>query len=504
MEAVKKSLIELIDKLFLSGKIDVVSSEYKNLLGLRQDLTTGSNTHTYRPEKGEQVREVTGTDLPLYALRVLSNSFLQGVSIAEYSSDFKGVVDGLKSLNLKQDREIYSDNPNETMAQNHDRIMSAFRGCSKIISDRSINATFTGSLALYTKAGVESGRNHSDVDFYIEEGHIFQFLKGLKESGQKFEFKDERLSQKEGSFDKDTGRISVLNGGTGGGHQCQVNLINPLAPKGFTEIGFFLSRHVQTESVDQTRFVKYYIDRSNGCERPIAVSQQMPNNITTNIDVAVEGGDVSHVNAHSFEYNLKFKMGTPKARTKDVEDALMFTQNTSLQQFNAMQNESNQIDKNFYLVEGREGFYPAVNEAGNVVDERTPQEKIVDEVFATAESIIDLKGKLDTTVDEEERATISEQILAMQNAMQFSYSQISTQDLIAGLNDKMQLFEDRFAKAMPLDGLQREEPLTDENLEEYEFDFKQKQMAKEEVFETLHLNQTQAQDDAMVSTFDDE
>lgn len=496
MKEVKDDLIKLIDKLYFSEKANKESKEYQNLEGLRQDLVTGINAHTFRPEKGESIRGVTSEDMPLYTLRVLNNTFLQGIDVASYSAEFQGIIEGLKGLHLKQDQEVYNNNAGETIEQNHDRINSAFKTCSSIISSKGIGATFTGSLSLYTKAGIESSRIHSDVDFYIEERDIFKFLKGLKENGQKFEFKDERLCQREGSFDRERGSISFLNGGTGGGHQCQVNLINPDSPKGFTEVGFFLSRQFKTETGDQSRFIKYYTDRSNGCERPIVVGQQMPENVTTSIDVPLENGEIAQVQAHSFEFNLKFKIGTPKARTKDVEDALMFTQNASLERFNLMQRQNGSIDKNYYLMEGQADIYQSLDNNGCVVDDRTTDEILIDGIFSTAESIVSLKEQL-FSASEEEYASISEQIISLQNEMKNDYSQISTQNLIAGISSKMQIYQERFEMALPLGGLPSSEPLTDENIESFEHSFEQKQLAEDEVFKTLGLSQLEGQSDIL-------
>ena len=492
MKEISKNLVELIDKFFSSEKLNASSSEYKNLLGLKQDLTTGINAHTIKASKGETIRGVLAEDMPLYALRVLGNAFLQGIDISNYSTEFQTVIDGLRELNLEKDREVYGDSSVETVAQNHDRISTAFRDCASIISDKGLSAVFTGSLSLYTKAGIESSRKHSDVDFYIEENNIFQFLKGLKEKGLKFEFKDERLCQREGRFDKESGNILFLNGGTGGGHQCQVNLINKNAPHGFTEVGFFLGRNLFAGQGAQPRFVKYYLDRADGLERPIAVGQQMAQNVTTTIDVDLDNGKTAQVQAHSFEFNLKFKMGTPKARTKDVEDALMFTQNASLQQFNSMQSQGKTLDKKYYLQESQTDNYSAVDQNGNIVDTRTTEEKLVDEIFSIAEDIVALKSKL-STASSEEVSTINAQIVSLQNSMKNEYLQIETQSLIVGLNDKMKVYEERFSMAMPLDGVVRDQPLTDENLHEFEQEFEQKQLASEEVFSTLKLNKIESQ-----------
>ncbi len=502
MEKVKEDLINLIDKLYLSEKIDKSSDESKALKGLKKDLTTGINAHTFRPDRKESIRGITNSDMPLYALKIISNAFLLGINISDYTSDFNVILNKLKDLHLEQDEEVYGLNANETIQQNHERTMSAFKLCSSIISTKGINATFTGSLSLYNKLGIESTRQHSDLDFYIEENNIYKFLKGLQQSGTKFAFKDERLCQREGSFDSESGQIKALNGGIGGGHKCQVNLIDPNAPKGYTEVGFFLNRQVKTKMGLKPRFIRYYLDRSNGFEKPIAVSQQMQENVSMEIDVPLDDGTTVQVKGHSFEFCLRFKMNSPKSRTKDVEDALMFTQNADLQKFKFLLKENKLIDKSYYLESGNLDNYPAINVSGDVIDNMSPEEKVVDRIFSTAENIIALKNSL-STANEEDSLAINEQILSLQNTMRNEYTLISTESLISGINSKMQIYDERFSMAMSLDGLPRTEPLTNENLEDFEHEYEQKQLANEEVIKTLGLSQIKVESEAL-SNFVDE
>ena len=128
-----------------------------------------------------------------------------------------------------------------------------------------------------------------------------------------------------------------------------------------------------------------------------------------------------------------------------------------------------------------------------VIDDKlTLEEKLVDEIFSIAEDIVALKSKL-STASSEEVSTINAQIVSLQNSMKNEYLQIETQSLIVGLNDKMKVYEERFSMAMPLDGVVRDQPLTDENLHEFEQEFEQKQLASEEVFSTLKLNKIESQ-----------
>lgn len=491
MQKVKDNLIKIIDEICSSDDMaaSATSATYEKLNGLKEDLEKGINTNTYRKEKGEAIRSLIPKDMPLYALGILRNTFLQGVDITKYSTQFENILKDLQELNSRE-KETPSQ---EELAQNHDRIFYAFRDCSSIIASRGINAVFTGSLPLYFKMGVESSREHSDVDFYIEEKDIYSFLKGLKESGKKFEFEDKRLSQDEGQFDRESHTIKSTNGRTGGGHQCQVKLIDPTDPKGYTEIGFFLSRQMQTESGVKTDFIKYYLDRNGDTITPIVVGSEMPTSVITDVNVQLNNGSVAQIKSHSFEYALKFKIGNPKARVKDFEDCLRFTQNVNLQDYLAMQEDISSIDKTPHIIESKSDTYPTRDSENNIVDNRTDDEKIVDEMLSTAELIVQLKSRIESSNDANEVASLNEQILSLRDYVQYSYSQVSTQNLIRGINDKMQVYEERLSMAITLDGLPASEPLTDENLESLEQDFLLKQQTSDEIFKILGLKQFEVQ-----------